>query len=193
MTSPVPSVTSSPTSRQLVSLAERSLKLSVLIPVYTEFHVAEASIRRVLALDDPIIRALQVIVVDDCSTDGTTEVLERLAEEDERVVLIQHEKNQGKGAALRTAISYADGDVSICHDADLEYNPADIPALLVPFIEEGADAVFGSRYMTASYRRALMHRHTLGQLASIPQLKQHHGLLLHYLKQCRHLHHNWSK
>jgi len=133
----------------------------VLIPVYNELHVAETSIRRVLALDDPIIRSLQVIIVDDCSSDGTSEVLSRIAEEDDRVLLIRHEVNQGKGAALRTAISHASGDVTICHDADLEYNPADIPGLLVPFVIEGADAVFGSRYMTAPYRRALMHRHTL--------------------------------
>ena len=137
-----------------------SLSLSVLIPVYNERHVAETSIRRVLALDHPIIRELQVIVVDDCSSDGTSEVLERLASEDDRVLLIQHEKNQGKGAALRTAIDHADGDVSVCHDADLEYNPQDITTLLEPFLSEGADAVFGSRYLSARYRRALMYRHT---------------------------------
>lgn len=141
--------------------APSSFRLSVLIPVYNERHVVEASVRRVLALVHPLIRELEVIIVDDCSTDGTSEVLQRLAIEDPRITLIRHEINRGKGGALRTAISRASGDVCVVHDADFEYNPADIPSLLVPFAEEGADAVFGSRYLSATYRRALMYRHTL--------------------------------
>jgi glycosyltransferase involved in cell wall biosynthesis len=138
-----------------------SFRLSVLVPVYNERHLVEASLRRVLLLEDEHINSLELIVVDDCSTDGTREVLQRLADEDERITLILHETNQGKGAAIRTAISRASGDIIVIHDADLEYNPADIPALLVPFAKEGADAVFGSRYLSAPYRRALMYRHTL--------------------------------
>jgi glycosyltransferase involved in cell wall biosynthesis len=138
-----------------------SFRLSVLVPVYNERHVVEASVRRVLALSHPLIRELEVIIVDDCSTDGTSEVLARLAESDPRITLIRHETNKGKGGALRTGIDRVSGDVCIVHDADFEYNPADIPSLLVPFAEEGADAVFGSRYLSASYRRALMYRHTL--------------------------------
>jgi glycosyltransferase involved in cell wall biosynthesis len=138
-----------------------SFRLSVLVPVYNERHVVEASVRRVLALQHDAISGLEVIVVDDCSTDGTREILRRLADEDRRITLIRHETNQGKGAAIRTAISRATGDIVIIHDADLEYNPADIPSLLVPFAKEGADAVFGSRYLSAPYRRALMYRHTL--------------------------------
>ena len=141
--------------------APPSFRLSVLVPVYNERHVVEASVRRVLALSHPLIRDLEVIIVDDCSTDGTSDVLQRLAGSDPRVTLVRHEVNKGKGSALRTAIARATGDVSIVHDADFEYNPADIPSLLVPFAEEGADAVFGSRYLSASYRRALMYRHTL--------------------------------
>jgi SAM-dependent methyltransferase len=141
--------------------APASLRLSVLTPVYNERHVVEASLRRVLALQHPLIRSLELIVVDDCSTDGTPEVLERLAAEDSRVVLIRHERNQGKGAAVRTAIARATGDVTVIHDADLEYHPGDIPSLLVPFVQEGADVVLGSRYLSATYRRALMHRHTV--------------------------------
>jgi glycosyltransferase involved in cell wall biosynthesis len=138
-----------------------SFRLSVLIPVYNERHVVAASIRRVLALQHHLIRSLDIIIVDDCSTDGTSEVLRQLASEDSRIKLIRHERNQGKGSALRTAIAHATGDVCIVQDADFEYNPADIPSLLVPFAEEGADAVFGSRYLSATYRRALMYRHTL--------------------------------
>src|SRR5215471_9681391 len=138
-----------------------SFRLSVLVPVYNERHVVEASLRRVLALQHELISSLELVVVDDCSNDGTWEILERIALEDDRILLLRHERNQGKGAAIRTAITRATGDISIVHDADLEYDPADIPALLLPFAEEGADAAFGSRYLSAPYRRALMHRHTM--------------------------------
>lgn len=138
-----------------------SFRLSVLVPVHNERHVVEASLRRVLALNHDLISSLELIVVDDCSTDGTRDILERLANEDERIIFLHHEINQGKGAAIRTALTRVTGDIVIIHDADLEYNPADIPALLVPFAKEGADAVFGSRYLSAPYRRALMFRHTL--------------------------------
>jgi glycosyltransferase involved in cell wall biosynthesis len=141
--------------------APRPVSLSVLVPVYNERHVVGASLRRVLQLQHPLIGALEVVVVDDRSTDGTWEVLGHVAAEDPRVVLLRHDTNQGKGAAIRTAVARATGDISIVHDADLEYDPEDIPALLLPFAREGADAVFGSRYLSAPYRRALMHRHTL--------------------------------
>lgn len=137
-----------------------SFRLSVLVPVYNERHVVEASLRRVLALRDDLISSLELIVVDDHSSDGTWTILERLAAEDSRIVLLRNARNLGKGAALRKAIARSTGDVSIFHDADLEYDPTDIPSLLIPFAKEGADAVFGSRYLSAPYRRALMHRHT---------------------------------
>lgn len=143
------------------STIARSFSLSLLVPVYNERHHVEASLRRALALEDDLINHLELIVVDDCSTDGSWEILQRLAAEDDRIRLIRHERNQGKGAAVRTAIRHATSEISIVHDADLEYNPADIPALLVPFAREGADAVFGSRYLSAPYRRALMYRHTM--------------------------------
>src|SRR5256884_6287304 len=138
-----------------------SFRLSVLVPVYNERHVVEASLRRVLALQHELISSLELIVVDDGSADGSRHVLERLAKEDERITLICHEQNQGKGAAVRTAILRATGDIIVIHDGDLEYNPDDIPGLLIPFAREGADAVFGSRYISAPYRRALMYRHTM--------------------------------
>ncbi len=139
----------------------QQLRLSVLTPVYNERHLIASSLRRVLDLHSDLISDLELIVVDDHSTDGTWEILEKLARAEPRIRLYRHETNQGKGAAVRTALSYADSDVCVIHDADMEYNPADIPALLRPFVEEGADAVFGSRYLSADYRRALMHRHTL--------------------------------
>src|SRR5215813_3054186 len=128
-----------------------SFGLSVLVPVYNERHVVESSLRRVLALEHKLINSIEVIVVDDCSTDGTWDVLCKLATEDSRITLLRHTHNQGKGAAIRTAVPHATGDVIIIHDGDLEYNPADIPSLLLPFANEGADAVFGSRYLSAPY------------------------------------------
>jgi glycosyltransferase involved in cell wall biosynthesis len=114
-----------------------------------------------LALKTDLISQLQVVIVDDHSTDLTWNVLERLAAEDQRVVLLRHERNQGKGAAVRTALAHATGQICLVHDADLEYHPGDIPSLLIPFATEGADAVFGSRYLPSLYRRTLMYRHTL--------------------------------
>ena len=105
-----------------------SFRLSILVPVYNERHVVETSLRRVLNLEDELISSIQVIVVDDCSTDGTRQILERLADEDERIILVFHETNQGKGATIRTALEHVTGDIVIIHDADLEYNPADIPS-----------------------------------------------------------------
>lgn len=141
--------------------ARSGFSLSVLVPVYNERHLVETSLRRVLALNHELIKSLEVIVVDDRSTDGSWNILKRLAAEDDRIVLVRHDRNQGKGAGIRTALSRATGDICIVHDADLEYNPADIPSLLVPFAQEGADAVFGSRYLPSVYHRALMYRHTL--------------------------------
>ncbi len=89
--------------------------------------------------------------------DGSAEVVRRLAAEGPHISFQEHERNQGKGAAIRTAISQVTGDIIIIHDADLEHNPVDIPALPVPFATEGADAVFSSRYLSAPYRRALMY------------------------------------
>lgn len=150
----------SPATAETFDSGLTSFRLSVLVPVFNERHVVEASIRRVLELRHDLIGSLEVIIVDDQSTDGTWEILQRLAANDDRVLLLRNSKNMGKGAALRQAIAHSTGDISIVHDADLEYDPSDIPSLLVPFAKEGADAVFGSRYISAPYRRALMHRHT---------------------------------
>jgi SAM-dependent methyltransferase len=139
-----------------------ALKVSVLIPVYNERFLAAESIRRVLAVRDPGIRELEVIVVDDGSTDGTREVLRALAREHPAIRYIEHERNLGKGAALRTAIAQATGDVCVPHDADLEYHPGDLPRLVQPFLHEQADAVFGSRFLAGEYRRVLLFYHSLG-------------------------------
>jgi glycosyltransferase involved in cell wall biosynthesis len=137
-----------------------SFRLSAIVPVFNERHVVEASLERLFSLQNDLISDLEVIVVDDCSTDGTWETLQRIALREHRVMLLRHECNRGKGAAVRTGVEAATGDICVVYDADLEYNAEDIPALLVPFALEGADAVLGSRYMSGQYRRALLHRHT---------------------------------
>ncbi|MBK7645177.1 MAG: glycosyltransferase [Planctomycetes bacterium] len=139
------------------------LSLSVVMPVYNERYLVRESIRRVLAVESPLLERLDLIVVDDGSKDGTREILREIAAANpERVTYVEHERNGGKGAAVRTGIALAKGSVTVIQDADLEYDPADLPKLLVPFVRDAADAVFGSRFLAGEYRRVLYYRHTLG-------------------------------
>src|SRR5215468_4490789 len=137
------------------------MRLSVLIPVYNERAVAEKSLRLVLAAPVPDGVERELVVVDDCSTDGTSDILKRLAAEFEEIRLFRHEKNQGKGAAVRTAIQKAQGDFCLIQDADLEYDPAEYPVLLRPLLDGRADAVFGSRYLAGDQRRVLPFWHSM--------------------------------
>jgi glycosyltransferase involved in cell wall biosynthesis/precorrin-6B methylase 2 len=137
------------------------LKLSILIPVYNERAVAERSISGVLAAPLPEEIDRELVIVDDCSTDGTWAILERLAASFPQIRLFRHEKNAGKGAAVRTAISHATGDFALIQDADLEYDPAEYPRLLRPLLDGHADAVFGSRYMAGEQTRILPFWHSM--------------------------------
>ena len=121
--------------------------LSVLIPVYNEKATVLELLRRVEAVALPVDR--EVIMVDDGSTDGTREILKGLGA---RAKVIFHEANRGKGAALRTALTHATGDLVIIQDADLEYDPADYPALLAPLLDGKADVVYGSRFLGGPHR-----------------------------------------
>src|SRR5207249_3997953 len=123
------------------------MKLSILMPVYNERTVVERCISLVLTSPLPENMERELIIVDDCSTDGTAEILRRLAGGCPEIQLFRHERNSGKGAAIRTAIGKATGDFSLIQDADLEYDPAEYPRLLRPLLDGHADAVFGSRYM----------------------------------------------
>jgi glycosyltransferase involved in cell wall biosynthesis len=133
--------------------------------VYNERPIVERSLGPLLSLQDNSIGEIEFILVDDGSTDGTWDVLERVALSDPRVTLLRHRSNRGKGAAIRTAIAEATGDICIVHDADLEYKSDDLPALLAPFTLHGADAVYGSRFMAASYPGLLGYRHALANKA----------------------------
>ncbi|HXR77435.1 MAG TPA: glycosyltransferase [Bryobacteraceae bacterium] len=138
-----------------------SLLLSILVPVYNERTVVERSLLQVLAAPLPDDMQRELIVVDDCSQDGTYSILERLAEEDSRIRLFRHGVNRGKGAAIRSALEYARGDFCLVQDADLEYDPGDFPKLLRPLLDGHADAVFGSRYLPAAQTRVLPFWHSL--------------------------------
>jgi len=121
-------------------------KLSVVIPVYNEQPWIARLLQRVQAVPIP----KEIIIVDDCSTDGTRAILERLKEDLIRVVY--QPVNRGKGAALREGIKYATGDVIVVQDADLEYDPAEYPRLIQPILDNRADVVYGSRFIGDSHR-----------------------------------------
>jgi glycosyltransferase involved in cell wall biosynthesis len=138
-------------------LAPSAIRLSVLIPVYNE----EATITLILDQVHSVPVAKEVICVNDCSTDGTGPILDRLAAAGRIDKLIHHPRNRGKGAAIRTALAASTGNVVIVQDADLEYDPADWPALLQPIMSGVADAVFGSRFLGGPHR-VLYFWHSVG-------------------------------
>jgi glycosyltransferase involved in cell wall biosynthesis len=121
--------------------------LSILIPVYNEKATILELLRRVEAVELPVKK--QIVIVDDGSTDGTRELLKGLGA---RAEVVLHERNRGKGAAIRTALAHATGDIVIIQDADLEYDPKEYPGLLVPILDGRADAVYGSRFLGGPHR-----------------------------------------
>jgi glycosyltransferase involved in cell wall biosynthesis len=136
--------------------------LSILIPVYNESYYIEQVLEEVLSAPLPEGMAREVIVVDDASTDDTPEILRKFATENPLVQVFSHETNQGKGAAIRTAVSKAKGDIIVIQDADLEYDPREYERLLTPILREDADVVYGSRFVASPYRRVLYFWHSLG-------------------------------
>jgi glycosyltransferase involved in cell wall biosynthesis len=134
------------------------MKLSVVIPVYNEVQNIGEILKRVRATR----LANEIVVVDDCSQDGTRAVLQALDGKG-GVHLLFHETNQGKGAAVRTGLAYAHGDVILIQDADLEYSPHDYPALLQPIHDGIADVVYGSRFLGGP-RRAVMFWHMIANV-----------------------------
>lgn len=120
-------------------------RLTVAVPIYNERDRVEAALKELLAVQFPV--ELEVIIVDDGSADGTSEVVENLVENvgGSNVHLIRHPRNRGKGAALKTALAAATGDVFVPFDADLEYDPTDLARLLEPITEGKTDVVFGTR------------------------------------------------
>jgi glycosyltransferase involved in cell wall biosynthesis len=136
------------------------LRISVVIPVYNEVGTVRRIVDAVKAV--PIEHDREIILVDDGSTDGTGDVLKQLQAEDPALRVLPHERNRGKGAALRTGFAAAGGEVVVIQDADLEYDPKDYPLLLQPILSGHADVVFGSRFLGGGPHRVLYFWHYLG-------------------------------
>ncbi|MBF0480067.1 MAG: glycosyltransferase [Desulfovibrionaceae bacterium] len=139
--------------------------LSILVPVYNERTYLSKCIERVLAVELPRNLSREIIMVDDASTDGTSDIVRELAAGHPGVIrAFYQEKNQGKGAAIRRAVEEMTGEIAIIQDADLEYDPSEYPLLLEPILEGVADVVYGSRFTTRTMRRVLNYHHKLGNI-----------------------------
>ncbi|WP_224984275.1 glycosyltransferase family 2 protein [Geomonas agri] len=132
------------------------MKLSVVIPIYNE----KSTIKEIYECVKAVEIDKEIILVDDYSTDGTREILSSFVDDATKVVM--HDKNMGKGAALRTGFQHATGDMVIVQDADLEYDPSQYPKLIQPILDGKADVVYGSRFVSGDYRRVLYFWHMVG-------------------------------
>ena len=137
------------------------MKLSILIPVYNEEATLETIIERVLDVEYGV-EEIELVIVDDCSTDASFDVAHKISENLPNLVVSKHEKNQGKGAAIRTAMKISTGDIVIVQDADLEYDPRDIPSLISLIQQDIADVVYGSRFSSSGPHRVLYFWHQIG-------------------------------
>ena len=135
------------------------MQVSIVIPIYNECETLHAIVERVLAVEGLPVK--EVILVDDGSTDGTRELMENSLEEPVLRKLF-HEVNRGKGAALRTGFAAATGDIVAIQDADLEYDPEELPKLVKPILRGQADVVFGSRFIGSGAHRVVFYWHMLG-------------------------------
>ncbi len=133
------------------------MQISVVIPVYNEVSTIREIVVRVQAVD----LEKEIIIIDDGSTDGTRELLQEITLSHDNVRVLYHDRNQGKGAALRTGFEGATGDIVIIQDADLEYDPREYPVLLEPILDGRADIVYGSRFLGGPHR-VLFFWHYLG-------------------------------
>jgi glycosyltransferase involved in cell wall biosynthesis len=132
--------------------------LGVVIPVYNEERTLHLIVEKVLARPE----VAELVMVNDCSKDGTWNTMQELAKTDDRIRIFTHEVNQGKGAALRTGFQHVISDIIIIQDADLEYDPDEYPKLLAPILLGKADVVFGSRFLGSGMHRVLYYWHSVG-------------------------------
>ena len=132
--------------------------LSIVIPVYNEGNTLEAIVEKAVAIGVD----LEVIVVDDCSTDSTPAAIERLCQRHDNMRAFRHAENSGKTAALRTGFAATTGDIVVVQDADLEYDPDEIPSVIAPILEGRADVVYGSRFLVRRAARVVYFYHYLG-------------------------------
>ena len=136
------------------------MKLSIVIPVYNEAATISEIVALVRSVDVGMEK--EILLVDDCSRDGTREVLEKMGRENADLKVLFHEVNRGKGAALRTGFAAATGDVVLIQDADLEYDPHEYSRLLQPIVDGHADVVYGSRFLGGGAHRVVFYWHYLG-------------------------------
>jgi len=132
--------------------------LGVVIPVYNEERTLHLIVEKVLSRPE----VGELVMVDDCSSDGTWQTMQNLVKTDDRIRIFTHEVNQGKGAALRTGFQHVHSDIIIIQDADLEYDPDEYPKLLTPILTGRADVVFGSRFLGSGMHRVLYYWHCVG-------------------------------
>ena len=135
-------------------------KISILIPVFNEAETVESLFNSVQEVSMPLHK--EIIIVDDGSMDGTSDIVEKLVKQYSGIILIKNHKNCGKGFSIRQGIEAATGQIILIQDADLEYDPEDYNRLLRPILEGDADAVYGSRFISGSAKRVLYFRHYLG-------------------------------
>ena len=136
------------------------MKLSIVIPVYNEAATISAIVAKVRSVDVGMEK--EILLVDDCSRDGTRDVLAQMGAEHADLKILFHETNRGKGAALRTGFAAATGDIVLIQDADLEYDPQEYPRLLQPILDRHADVVYGSRFLGGGAHRVVYFWHYLG-------------------------------
>jgi len=136
-------------------------KFSIVIPCYNEEKTLRKCVEKVLEIADESL-SVEIIIVDDCSTDGSLAIAWELEDKHAEITVLRHEKNQGKGAALRTGFQKATGDFVGVQDADLEYDPMEFRKLLIPLINGDADVVLGSRFLSGGAHRVLYFWHSLG-------------------------------
>jgi glycosyltransferase involved in cell wall biosynthesis len=144
---------------EFVGFASETMQVSIVIPIFNEYSTLGEIVARVLAVEGMDVK--EIILVDDCSTDGTRELLAQGYNEPVFKKFF-HETNQGKGAALRTGMAAATGEIVAIQDADLEYDPEELPCLIRPILRGQADVVFGSRFMGGGPHRVVFFWHMLG-------------------------------
>ena len=139
------------------------MKLSVLMPAYNEERWIKRIVERVIKQDVSGVDELEIVIVDDCSTDSTRKIISELSASYPRTIKpVWHKKNSGKAESIKSAIKHMSGDICIIQDADLEYDPKDYPLLLEPIIEGRADCVYGSRFTGSQSKRVLFFWHYVG-------------------------------
>jgi dolichol-phosphate mannosyltransferase len=140
---------------------EKPTKLSVVVPCFNEEKTLERCLHHVLEIQDESL-SLEIIIVDDCSTDNSLKKAETLAEKYPEITVLCHEQNRGKGAALQTGFQHATGQIVAVQDADLEYDPVDLKRMVAPIADKKADVVLGSRFASGGAHRVLYFWHYLG-------------------------------